>query len=58
VQLTPTGVSDITVQVDIDPGAGTDWQNVAVLSGYNTGGSDSVDIVLNNMTNQTQTYAA
>jgi len=52
VQLDTSG-SDVIVQVDIDTGAGADWQNVAVLQNY--AGSE-VDIVLNNMASQAQSY--
>lgn len=56
VQLVDGAGGNVTVQVDTNTGVGTNWQNVATLTAYDTGATDTINIVLNSLTNQTQNY--
>jgi hypothetical protein len=47
VRLSGSG-SNVIVEIDVDTGAGTNWQDVTILSSCNTPGN-RVNIVLNEM---------
>lgn len=55
VRLNDSG-ANVNIQVDTNIGAGETWTNVATLAAYDTGATDSVNIVLNNMMNQAHIY--
>jgi Ca2+-binding RTX toxin-like protein len=57
VRLVDTGVNNnVNVQIDVAAGSTEDWRNVAVLNNFDTAASDQVNVILNNLTNQNQTY--
>ncbi|MGP9811308.1 T1SS-143 repeat domain-containing protein [Rhodopseudomonas sp. NSM] len=57
VRLFDGAGANVSLQVDVDTTAGTTWQSVATLTGFDTGGTDQVNVVLNSLTNQSHTYA-
>jgi T1SS-143 domain-containing protein len=56
VRLADGSNNNVSVQIDVDTTAGTSWQNIATLTGFDTGGTDQVNVVLNSLTNQSHTY--
>ncbi|MGM4906697.1 DUF5801 repeats-in-toxin domain-containing protein [Tardiphaga sp. 866_E4_N2_1] len=56
VRLFDGSGGNVSIQVDVNTGPVTNWQDVATLVAFDTSATNSVNIVLNNMTNQHQTY--